>query len=436
MPSGRLRQILVRLHLLRLAKTLHWGVRQTWVRLQGLLKRLTRLPFFGTYIAVLVLYLDRNNILSFDFEELERVCAELDKGDLTYWIAGGWGVDALVGSETKRHGDLDIVLDSFDENITTVDQIVVRFGYKRQAPLGGTIWFPKDAVYEDGRGHRIEVLGIDWQRIEDAANANRSETDAKTSIGKKPSSPSVLARFTTTGRLGEKTLPVLSQDAQRILHTGYQRRREDVFADAILDLLEASRSHAAEHSSSVGTSRDATPGASSTLLLIPFFTFPAELWNLCTTLHNDLEAIPPHVTLAYPFLPVSEVNDEVIRQLTLLFAEETAFTFQLGEVKWFDKGVVYLEPSASERLRAMTERLQENFPDFHPYGGEFDSIVPHVTLSQHGSFADRRMLAKRATAFLPLNVPASHVWLMSNDNVGGAWSVLEIFSLGTTPHHD
>ncbi len=31
------------------------------------------------------------------------------------WIAGGWGVDALIGKQTRAHNDVDIAFDIQDE---------------------------------------------------------------------------------------------------------------------------------------------------------------------------------------------------------------------------------------------------------------------------------------------------------------------------------
>jgi lincosamide nucleotidyltransferase A/C/D/E len=34
------------------------------------------------------------------------------------WVSGGWGVDALVGHQTRPHRDLDLAIDAFDEATT------------------------------------------------------------------------------------------------------------------------------------------------------------------------------------------------------------------------------------------------------------------------------------------------------------------------------
>jgi lincosamide nucleotidyltransferase A/C/D/E len=43
--------------------------------------------------------------------EVLRVLAELDAVGMRAFVAGGWGVDALVGRQTRVHRDLDLALD-------------------------------------------------------------------------------------------------------------------------------------------------------------------------------------------------------------------------------------------------------------------------------------------------------------------------------------
>jgi lincosamide nucleotidyltransferase A/C/D/E len=34
----------------------------------------------------------------------------LDVAGIEWWVDGGWGVDALLGAETRPHDDLDLVV--------------------------------------------------------------------------------------------------------------------------------------------------------------------------------------------------------------------------------------------------------------------------------------------------------------------------------------
>jgi len=43
-----------------------------------------------------------------------ELCRGLDAAGIAIWIEGGWGVDALVGAQTRAHRDLDVVVEEKD----------------------------------------------------------------------------------------------------------------------------------------------------------------------------------------------------------------------------------------------------------------------------------------------------------------------------------
>lgn len=45
-----------------------------------------------------------------DADEVVRVLDLLDRSQITVWLDGGWGVDALLGRQTRPHDDLDLVI--------------------------------------------------------------------------------------------------------------------------------------------------------------------------------------------------------------------------------------------------------------------------------------------------------------------------------------
>src|SRR5690606_40573846 len=54
-----------------------------------------------------------------DAAEVVRVVGWLEERSVVYQVNGGWAVDALHGSQTRSHGDLDVFVDS-----TTVDALM------------------------------------------------------------------------------------------------------------------------------------------------------------------------------------------------------------------------------------------------------------------------------------------------------------------------
>jgi hypothetical protein len=418
--------------LIGLARLVDRLVRQIVFSFIKLLRWLARAPFIGRGIDPLLRRIDQRDRLDFELNELLRVCQALNNENLVYWVAGGWGLDALVGSETRRHGDLDLILSGFTENLTKVASLLVTLGYQRKKPLGGTLWFPDAEVYEDARGHHVEVLNVNWSALKLAESSFSPPwiRESEPAFDKQVATPFFLQRCATTGSLGGVHLPVLSLAAQELFHSGYKARQVDSHADDIIRLISAQQiadismsDHAVtEHVTKNSRQR-------STLLLVPIFSFPADLMRLCRLHHNDLALIPPHVTLAIPFLPVQSVTSDVVLRLSTFFNETSAFDFELSEVRWFDTKVVYLAPSNVEKFLLIIETLQKMFPEFHPYDGEFDSVIPHVTLSENGSLADRRALGRLAPKYLPIPARASHVWMMSNERRTDEWSIVKIFPL-------
>ena len=98
--------------------------------------------------------------------------------------------------------------------------------------------------------------------------------------------------------------------------------------------------------------------------------------------HDDRAAsagAPAHVTLLFPFMPVAELRTPVRRALAELAAAVEPFEARFASVGRFP-GVVYLEPEPMGPFTALTEAIARRFPDYQPYDGAFDEVIPHLTL--------------------------------------------------------
>jgi len=82
-----------------------------------------------------------------DLDEVLTVISALEQLGIRYWIAGGWGVDALVGWQTRAHRDVDLAIDGMDE--ARVSEALHGLGY---------------AVETDQRPARLELAapGQGW----------------------------------------------------------------------------------------------------------------------------------------------------------------------------------------------------------------------------------------------------------------------------------
>jgi 2'-5' RNA ligase len=132
--------------------------------------------------------------------------------------------------------------------------------------------------------------------------------------------------------------------------------------------------------------------------------------------------IPFHVTLLHPF---GELEDDA----RAFFAGQTPFEFALTRVAaWTD--VVYLVPEPDDELRACMHALFARFPEFPPYGGIHEEVVPHATLGEGVDGPPvRGEIERRLAPHLPHRCQARDVSLLE-ELASGRWRERDRFALG------
>ena len=75
-----------------------------------------------------------------------------DQRGIKVWIDDGWGVDALLGHQSRKHDDLDIAL--HHSNLSTLRKLLETRGY-RHVPSGGSL--SCNFVFADDQCHRIDI---------------------------------------------------------------------------------------------------------------------------------------------------------------------------------------------------------------------------------------------------------------------------------------
>jgi hypothetical protein len=89
---------------------------------------------------------------------------------------------------------------------------------------------------------------------------------------------------------------------------------------------------------------------------------------------------------------------------------------------------------ASRTFIALTEKLLHQFPDHLPYGGQYDSIVPHLTVAQAGESEHSLAEAHLATTLPPrtgIKAVCNEVVLIENSS--GRWERMHSFPLVALP---
>lgn len=148
------------------------------------------------------------------------------------------------------------------------------------------------------------------------------------------------------------------------------------------------------------------------------------------------DAIPCHVTVLFPFLPRAEISGEVRAALRDLFGGMAAFDYRFDRVERFADTTVYLAPRHPANFTSLIEATAARWPDQPPYGGKWDTVIPHLTVGddlaagQADAVVDalRRVLDQSG----PIIGRATAVTLLTRDGAG-PWATDSVLPLGRGP---
>jgi 2'-5' RNA ligase len=144
---------------------------------------------------------------------------------------------------------------------------------------------------------------------------------------------------------------------------------------------------------------------------------------------NARLGVPAHITVLFPFMAPPAIDDMVLTRLAGLFAAAGRFRFWLDHTDWFDDAVLWLAPRDPAPFRALTQRVFEAFPDFPPFDGQFEEVIPHLTIGHGHAVSVLRAAEESVGTQLPIECQASAVTLMTQQSAGQQWAEAAVFTL-------
>jgi lincosamide nucleotidyltransferase A/C/D/E len=135
----------------------------------------------------------------------------LQKLRIPIWIDGGWGVDALLGKETRIHKDLDIAIEQ--KHITRFRALMEARGYRE---IRLDIARPHNFVLGDDQGHEVDVhvIVLDHQGNGIYGPAANGEMYPAASL-------------TGSGTIDGQKVTCISPEWAIKFHSGYELKAED-----------------------------------------------------------------------------------------------------------------------------------------------------------------------------------------------------------------
>ena len=142
-----------------------------------------------------------------------ELCEALEAAGVRYWVIGGWGVDALLGRETRAHKDLDI--------------LAVRDDLARLRDMFGRAHFAVSHIWEESRW--IGDLGEPWPTAFVAEDSLGRAIDVHligapddgTIVQHYDNPWSFAESFEASGTIVGRAIPCVSAATQIRMHVGY-----------------------------------------------------------------------------------------------------------------------------------------------------------------------------------------------------------------------
>lgn len=110
------------------------------------------------------------------------------------------------------------------------------------------------------------------------------------------------------------------------------------------------------------------------------------------------EGMRPHITLLVPFVPAHLLDAEVDHHVREVLAGVESFNYALERVERWPGGILYLAPEPARPFVDLAHVLMRDFPDYLPYDGIHDEVIPHATVAVSD---DKDLLSRIASAVEP-----------------------------------
>ena len=130
--------------------------------------------------------------------------------------------------------------------------------------------------------------------------------------------------------------------------------------------------------------------------------------------------MPAHITALYPFLSQERLTASAIARLSKLCESLPALRVEFRRTRRFPD-VLYLDPEPADGLRRLTTTIFEEWPQAPPFRGEFDDVIPHLTIVNGEDDEILDMVEQEISADLPFEAQLARAWLLVFDGARWQW---------------
>lgn len=162
-----------------------------------------------------------------------------------------------------------------------------------------------------------------------------------------------------------------------------------------------------------------------TAIVVPF-RLPESLETLRVRhVDNAHLGVPAHVTLLFPFVPARRLDAAVVEQAAATVGRRPGFDVEFREARTFaagptEGGAVWLAPEPPGPFVELINALAIAFPEYPPYEGLHETVIPHLTLANVDVDVDALVAA--ASVELPFRRRVNAAALLVED-AAGLWRI-------------
>ena len=145
-------------------------------------------------------------------QDVLTVVDALTAESVRFWVDGGWGIDALLGEQTRPHLDLDLAIRT--EDLSPYLRTMIALGFRTTR-----VDSPWNTVMTDAAGRQVDVHLVDFQ-------STSMRSDGHSVYGPNGLAYEVGA-FGATGWIAGHEVPCMRADFQMRSRTGYTLDERD-----------------------------------------------------------------------------------------------------------------------------------------------------------------------------------------------------------------
>jgi lincosamide nucleotidyltransferase A/C/D/E len=102
-----------------------------------------------------------------------HIYEQLNSHNIQVWLTGGWGIDALLGEQTRPHKDLDVLM--LVDDVSHMRELLTQEGYELKELWSENLWTTDNAgnriatafVLRDQAGHELDAHAM---RLDEQGN--------------------------------------------------------------------------------------------------------------------------------------------------------------------------------------------------------------------------------------------------------------------------